>query len=1152
MMRGLTGLGCVLLALSVGSCGDVIVPLGIDADASADADTCVFGEGDSQCDDGKTCTKDQCLADGQCSHTIRADVCVVDGVCYSGGDSNPVSVCQVCDLAASQVSWTNISCDDGNECTVDTCDAASGCASTGLTGTPCDDGAACSTDDLCAAGVCVATPCNCGGIDCSEGTGPCQFGECVNNACIVVDAAAGTACQPANSCVLGAFCDSGANCVGTWDGAECTCGTDADCDDGLACTNDTCDTATGRCDSAVVAGACKLADACAFAGQAHPSDACLSCQPQDSDTAWSAAACDDGDICTADMCNPATGDCESVVTAGCCNVDADCLSVLVGPCDTATCVEGTCQVAVDPAKESQLCDDENACTVGERCTSGSCSGGVPKTCPDPEVACTVAVCDAATGECAMETAPVGMGCDDGDPCTVADGCTGSGCLGQAKDCSVFGNDCSTSACDGVTGECVTTVNVGSLCNDSDECTTPDVCLSSGACQGLPDVEKDGCTCDTDADCDDQLACTIDSCLDPVCLHTASVGTCLITGVCYSGGEANPENPCQVCDPVASSQQWSSANCDDGNPCTDNTCHPVDGCVAVPNDTATCDDGDPCTEDDACAGGECTGYCECIEAADCPTTVAPACQKVACSEFKCVTVADSALEGMGCDDGLFCTLGETCQGGSCGGAGPRDCSASSLGQCIEGVCDDVANVCKGVPLTTGTACDDGDACTEGDGCSAGTCAGSVKDCSGLGDQCHVPYCDSTGTCQASVKLNEACSDGDACTLSDVCAASGNCVGAWDEDNCGCNDDAPCGSLSGACAVGRCDLANHQCYADPLTGSGCNDGNACTHSDACTSAGGCTGTPYTCETALSCETLTCDGSGGCTSVTLPGFCIIANTCVSNGTTNGANACQLCDSTANASGWTSKANGTSCNADSSGCTVNDSCTSGSCVAGSAPNCSDGKSCTNDSCQSLTASTYNCTSTVASNNCLISGTCYSNGAVNPLNACQRCAVGTSQSGWSNSPGGTQCGSQSNTACDDPNTCNGAGSCVDNYESSGTNCGAATECKAASNCNGTGTCAGGQNLPNGTVCTLVEPNACADCINGTCTQGTIYALCHQGGVGALCNATSAVHCRECLPGFVPCSICSGGPVPYVPGVAWAMMLFVWWILRRRRAQRTT
>ena len=50
---------------------------------------------------------------------------------------------------------------------------------------------------------------------------------------------------------------------------------------------------------------------------------------------------------------------------------------------------------------------------------------------------------------------------------------------------------------------------------------------------------------------------------------------------------------------------SSADCDDGNPCTKDACGAT-GCTNTPEDGADCDDGDACTDADACLEGACAG------------------------------------------------------------------------------------------------------------------------------------------------------------------------------------------------------------------------------------------------------------------------------------------------------------------------------------------------------------------------------------------------------------------------------------------------------------------------------------------------------------------------------------------------------------------
>lgn len=117
------------------------------------------------------------------------------------------------------------------------------------TAADCDDNDACTTD-ACTDSVCSNTP-----VQCPEGQ-ECQNGNCVEVCDGNDDCDDGDACNGAETCVNGA----------------CQAGTAVDCDDDNACTEDTCDPATGQCTN--------------------------------EDTS---AECDDGVACTDDSCDPATG-----------------------------------------------------------------------------------------------------------------------------------------------------------------------------------------------------------------------------------------------------------------------------------------------------------------------------------------------------------------------------------------------------------------------------------------------------------------------------------------------------------------------------------------------------------------------------------------------------------------------------------------------------------------------------------------------------------------------------------------------------------------------------------------------------------------------------------------------------------------------------
>ena len=155
-------LGSVLL----GSCS-----LALDFDelnkGSPDTDTGPECEIDGDCDDGINCTEDSCLEDGTCRHVPDnslceyLEMCDLDEGCVPTGDE-----CK-----------DNADCDDGVDCTVDTCILLGG-------GKECDhqpDHDLCSSGDLCmenenchiTAGCLDGTP-----VVCEQSGAPCMITEC--------------------------------------------------------------------------------------------------------------------------------------------------------------------------------------------------------------------------------------------------------------------------------------------------------------------------------------------------------------------------------------------------------------------------------------------------------------------------------------------------------------------------------------------------------------------------------------------------------------------------------------------------------------------------------------------------------------------------------------------------------------------------------------------------------------------------------------------------------------------------------------------------------------------------------------------------------------------------------------------------------------
>lgn len=206
--------------------------------------------------------------------------------------------CRVCD--------TNAECNDGNQCTTDTCLAdGSACTNVQHSG-PCSDGNACTVGDACVAGICVPGP----APDCND-----------NEDCTI------DACVPAQGCVnylivIPIPCDDGNSCT-----TNDTCqigvcrGTAPNCDDGNPCTDDIC--SDGGCTHVNNSRPCSDGDACT-GGDVCSGGSCHGGGP---------LSCDDGDACTVDSCAPGIG-CQNVELPGCIDTDDDGKPDSVDECTT--------------------------------------------------------------------------------------------------------------------------------------------------------------------------------------------------------------------------------------------------------------------------------------------------------------------------------------------------------------------------------------------------------------------------------------------------------------------------------------------------------------------------------------------------------------------------------------------------------------------------------------------------------------------------------------------------------------------------------------------------------------------------------------------------------------------------------------------------
>jgi hypothetical protein len=189
-----------------------------------------------------------------------------------------------------------------------------------------------------------------------------------------------------------------------------------------------------------------------------------------------AAVCD-----PAEACCDADGQYETGGTV--CRAAAD-------QCDAAEVCTGSS--ATCPADLGQpdgtTCDDANACTQTDECSSGVCTGSNPVICTALDECYDVGVCDPSTGDCSDPPKNAGETCGSpGDgSCVLQDTCDGSGsCVDNGFE------DAGTACGDRAMTECT----------DPDSCDAGGVCLfnnvecgsvtTSGLCEFDEEPEKDG-------------------------------------------------------------------------------------------------------------------------------------------------------------------------------------------------------------------------------------------------------------------------------------------------------------------------------------------------------------------------------------------------------------------------------------------------------------------------------------------------------------------------------------------------------------------------------------------------------------------------------------------------------------------------------------
>ena len=452
---------------------------------------------------------------------------------------------------------------------------------------------------------------------------------------------------------------------------------------------------------------------------------------------------------TAGTPDTSTGDCPG---------GPDCACTSPDECDTGICLD-----FADSKRCARKC--VNTCADGLGCVPFSIGGDSINVCaPLREWLCdpctqssscqSVGLAKAVCVDYGLQAGGFcGTPCADNDACPVGFACQQVSSIegGAAKQCVRVGTGADLGTC-----ECSASATKKKLATDCSVVATDDkgnvlskcpgkrTCEDSGltVCIG-PKPESEACDgidndCDGKTDeqaCDDGNQCTADACkaAEKTCVNAKYDGPCDADASACTEGDACTGG---VCLP------GKTKICDDGKPCTLDSCDKVTGlCSQVPDDGKACDaDGNPCTEGDSCTLGEC------VAGKAKPCDSGKPCVSAECDPVKAGCVFKNKADGAACDDNSPCTAGDACDAaGACSGVGQTcdDGNACTLDSCDETKgCTAVVDANKSMP------CYDGPKGTDG----IGACKQGVRQCMADG---------SLGACQAQVvpSQSEACDGAD---------------------------------------------------------------------------------------------------------------------------------------------------------------------------------------------------------------------------------------------------------------------------------------------------------------------------------------------------------------------------------------------------------
>lgn len=449
--------------------------------------------------------------------------------------------------------------------------------------------------------------------------------------------------------------------------------------------------------------------------------------------------CDDGVGCTVDSCD--SGHCVHSPNSELCTADDDGTCDELSGCQYETCTEANCiadecktaRCVNNECEQLSLCGEDEMCCAGE-CVAAECSDGVSCTedrcgaegCEhvpvdsscDDDNACTTDTCN-VTMDCQFD--PNTEPCDDGTFCNGADVCSGGDCT-PGSDSPCAGNaqcDEAEETCTGCVSDadCPSDIVSGwgdcgdfeTACDETgtwSRTRTSFTCSADGSCEPTTENEQEACSRETDGlECgvtqfDDEPCIYDDACADGTREHLRTDYVCrdsecqaeeqILNLSCPRETDGDPCGLCQVCDSGACT----------GTPVDDDACPEIDcstdtecldyGADATTNRCAAhgvCKTAAICSPTPEPAGTACGGSCnECDGAGMCTTTCELTDTDCECNE-QCEVVAIDA-------DG--------------DGEGRRTCSQAPGNDCDDddtGLIDNACGGCATLTAQPGAVCND---------------------------------------------------------------------------------------------------------------------------------------------------------------------------------------------------------------------------------------------------------------------------------------------------------------------------------------------------------------------------------------------------------------------------------------------------------------